>query len=118
MYASFNQEQWAKCFSLVDPRLRQNGRVIHDGYVATLRQFKAAYGEVKPWHIRINLHLKEPANKRDRRPFAYVYVVWQDKLNAFHMFRERWVKHGGRWFTRVAGLVPNRSPADSQIEQV
>ena len=46
----------------------------------------------------------------DRRPFAYVYVVWQDEAHGFHMFRERWVKDRGWWFTRVVGLVPN-SPA-------
>lgn len=40
------------------------------------------------------------------RPFAYVYVVWKDAAKEFHLFRDRWVKDGGQWFTRVVGLVP------------
>jgi len=27
----------------------------------------------------------------------------------FHMFRERWVKDGNMWFTRVVGLVPAKA---------
>ncbi|MFO0968477.1 MAG: hypothetical protein U0793_23215 [Gemmataceae bacterium] len=62
---------------------------------------------MRPWHIRLSPHLERSAHQRDKRPFAYVYIVWQDDNHAFHMFRERWVKEGGRWFTRVIGLVPN-----------
>jgi hypothetical protein len=58
--------------------------------------------------IRISLHLHQQSNKHDDRPFAYVYVVWQDDAKEFRMFRERWVKHLGRWFTRVVGLLPSR----------
>jgi hypothetical protein len=108
MYDWFNQESWEKCLSLLDPRLVGNGKVEAQTYVDSLRRFKGVYGNIRPWHIRISLHLDEPSNKRDDRPFAYVYVVWQDTAHAFHMFRERWVKDSGHWFTRVVGLVPNR----------
>ena len=72
-----------------------------------LQSFREVYGTISLWYIRISLHLDPATNKRDPRPFAYVYVVWQDQAHAFHMFRERWVQDAGRWFTRVAGLVPN-----------
>ena len=69
--------------------------------------FKDAHGSVNPWHIRISLHVDASLNKHDKRPFAHVYVVWQDKSHDFHMFRERWIKDSGRWYSRVVGLVPN-----------
>ncbi len=45
------------------------------------------------------------ANHADPRPFAYVYIYWQDHRHAFRLFRERWVHDGGKWYTRVVGLV-------------
>jgi hypothetical protein len=107
MYACFNQETWAKCFSFIDPRLREGARVERQTYVDSVRQFKKVYGHVEPWFIRISLHLDAPANKNDDRAFAYVYVLWQDRAHAFHLFRERWVRDSDRWYTRVAGLVVN-----------
>jgi hypothetical protein len=113
-YGAFNDSDWEKCFALVDPRLRQGAKVIEQTYVDGLRTFQSAYGTIRRWHTRINLHLDASKNKHDDRPFAFVYVVWQDDANAFHMFRERWVKDGGKWFTRVAGLVVNRQNAMSE----
>jgi hypothetical protein len=108
MYDWFNRGQWEKCYSLVDPALREQSKVMLSAYADQLRTFKETYGSVRPWHVRISLHLDAPSNKHDDRPFAYVYLVWQDDAKEFHMFRERWVKNKGRWFTRVAGLVPNQ----------
>ena len=108
MYEWFNQERWEKCFALIDPKLRDQARVELRTYADALRRFKAAYGAVRPWHVRISLHLDASSSKQDARPFAYVYIIWQDDAHGFHMFKERWVKQAGRWFTRVAGLVPNR----------
>jgi hypothetical protein len=110
LYGWFNQEHWAKCFSLLDPRLREGRRVEQAGYVDSLRTFKQASGQVRLWYLRVNLHAGE-ARRADPRPFAYVYVVWQDDKHAFHMFRERWVKDSGHWYTRVVGLVPHKAPA-------
>lgn len=109
MYESINQEAWAKSYSLVDPRLCEQGRVDEQTYVDSLRRFKGVYGTIKPWYIRIGLHHR--ARKHDDRPFAYVYVIWQDEAHVFHMFRERWVWDSGRWFTRVVGLVVNDTRA-------
>ena len=106
MYNSFADEGWEKCFSLVDPRLRKKATVQFPAYADGLRAFKGIYGSVRPWMIKINLHLDMAASQRDTRQFAYVYVIWQDDANRFHMFQERWVKECGHWYTRVAGLVP------------
>src|SRR5437588_3020179 len=108
MYGWLNREFWEKCFSLIDPKLREKSKVDLSDYVERSRVFKEAYGAINLWHIRISLHLDASSNKHDERPFAYVYVIWQDNARGFHMFRERWVKHAGGWFTRVIGLVPNK----------
>jgi hypothetical protein len=107
MYDWFDRGLWEKCFSLIDPRLREGSRADLRLYEERMRAFKEAYGSVHLWHMRINLHLDASASRGDKRPFAYVYIVWQDDSHGFHMFRERWVKDSGRWFTRVVGLVAN-----------
>lgn len=105
-YDSFNHEQWTECFELVDPDLRGTGKVAQQNYLDSLSQFKEQYGGIQLWHVRISLHLHERKAVTDKRPFAYVYVVWQDARHNFHMFRDRWVRKGTKWYTRVAGLVP------------
>lgn len=107
MYAWLNRGLADKCFSLLDPQLAKTGRVDPHQYAEGLRAFKEDYGSVRPWHIRISVHLDGSTCKFDPRPFAYVYVTWQDETHGFHMFRERWVKHDGVWYSQVAGLVPN-----------
>jgi hypothetical protein len=108
LYECFGRGEFEKCFSLVDPKLREEQRLVEQSYLSSLRAFHDAYRAIRPWYVRINVHLDATSNKRDPRPFAYVYVVWQDEQHAFHMFKERWVKHGDQWFTRVAGLIVNR----------
>lgn len=108
MYRWFNRGLWAKCFALIDPKLREQAKVERAAYEDGLGAFKECYGAIRPWHVRISPHFDGSSNKHDRRPFAYVYVIWQDQAHGFHLFRERWVKEDGRWFTRVIGLVPNR----------
>jgi len=106
MYHWLEKGLWEKCFSLVDPKLREPPEVQFPAYAAGMRDFREVYKRVHPWMIRISLHLDTPSSPRDKRHFAYVYVIWQDNAKRFHMFQERWVKDSGRWFTRVAGLVP------------
>lgn len=112
-YLRFNEEDWADCYSLIDPQLTQQGKVDQSAYAERMQAFKNVYGRVQLWLTRLSLHLDVSAKQRDRRPFAYVYVIWQDDAHGFHMFRERWVKENGRWFTRVVGLVPNKAQAGS-----
>ncbi|MBL8794728.1 MAG: hypothetical protein JNM56_12545 [Planctomycetia bacterium] len=104
-YRRFNREDWSGCFARLDPRLRQAGKVEESQYRDSLATFRQAYGEVEIWHTRVNLYLDAKNNKHDARPFAYVYVFWQDAHQAFHVFRERWVLDDGKWYTRVIGLV-------------
>jgi hypothetical protein len=112
-YFWFNKGDWDHCYALIDPQLTQEDKVELKVYSELMQTFKGAYGAVKPWVIRLSLHLNATPNQRDRRPFAYVYVVWQDDAHGFHMFRERWIKDHGKWFTRVVGLIPNRDGTDS-----
>ena len=106
MIRDLNAGRWEDCWETIDPKLRAKGTPEVKSYAGQLEAFRDAYGRINPWHTRISLHLDAPANKRDPRPFAYVYIVWKDAANEFHLFRERWVKDGGKWYTRVTGLVP------------
>lgn len=112
-YQRFNERDWAECYEMIDPKLTAVGKVALADYAAQLDAFIAVYGSVTRWNTKLSLHLTASPKQSDQRPFAYVYVVWKDAAHGFHMFRERWVKDGERWYTRVAGLVPNKpaSPA-------
>ena len=113
-YEWFNQEEWPKCFAQIDPRLREASKVDPATYAATLAEFRHHYGAIQLRHLEISLHLDARSNKHDARPFAYVYAFWQDRRHEFHLFRERWVKHAGRWYTRVVGLVAHRETGKGQ----
>src|SRR5438094_401994 len=84
-YLRFNEESWEDCYSLIDPKLTEQGRVERTAYAERMRAFKNVYGSVKPWLTRLSLHLDASANQRDKRAFAYVYVIWQDNAHEFHM---------------------------------
>ena len=103
-----NAGQWDQCYEVIDPRLRGKGTPERAAHAAQLSAFRSEYGSVHPWHTRISLHPGGAKNKQRGRPFAYVYVVWQDAAKGFHLFRERWVKDGRQWYTRVVGLVPGK----------
>jgi hypothetical protein len=104
-YQWFNLGEWKHCYAFLDPRLRENSKIALASYADSLRAFRQHYGQVNIWHVRINLYTEDRNHKHDNRPFAYVYVFWQDHQKAFHVFREHWVRDGGRWYTRVVGLV-------------
>src|ERR1700730_1856886 len=75
MYRWLNQDSWEKCFSLLDPKLTEQGKVQLADYVRRMSEFKRVYGSVTRWQIKISLHLDASTSKRDKRPFAYVYVI-------------------------------------------
>jgi hypothetical protein len=104
-YEAFNEGDWDECRSRVDPELRADAGLDEAAYERQLREFRDSVGVIRPWYVRISLHLNPTKNQRDRRPFAFVYVVWQDARDRFHMFRERWVRDDETWYTRVVGLV-------------
>jgi hypothetical protein len=112
LYRRFNLEDWAHCYQLLDPRLREKNRIDPAIYAESLRAFRGSYGKVDIWHIRLSLHARQVENKNDGRPFAYAYIFWQDDRKALHVFRERWVLDGGRWYTRVVGLVAQQTTAE------
>ncbi len=110
MLRSLNAARWESCFALIDPKIREAGNLAFAPYRDRLREFKSAYGVIQPKKMWINLHLDTSRCKQDKRPFAYVYIVWTDDRHVLHIFQERWVKHEGRWFTRVVGLVAPKRP--------
>jgi hypothetical protein len=110
----FNQGDWGGCYALIDPQIVQHHKVNLETYAELMQSFKEVYGSVKLWFTRLSLHLDAAPKQRDKRPFAYVYVIWQDDGHGFHIFQERWIKENGQWFTRVVGLVPNRQAMDSR----
>jgi hypothetical protein len=111
-YDRFNSQRWSDCYALVDPRLTSAGKVSLESYARSLQSFHGHYGAVHCWHVRMSLHLTGVRPASDPRPFAYVYTVWQDERHDFHMFRERWVRDGDKWYTRVAGLIINQTLFD------
>jgi hypothetical protein len=113
LYRRYNEQDWDSCYQILDPRLREENRIDPAVYAESLAAFSSTYGNVDIWHIRLSLHARPGENKNDGRPFAYAYVFWQDDRKALHVFRERWVLDGGRWYTRVVGLVgqEQRSPS-------
>ena len=102
LYEGFGRQEWDRCFAHVDPKLRNESRIDPAHYARSLVEFKNRYGKIDIWFIRASIHAKA---KSQDRPFAYVYVLWQDDRHGLHLFRERWVKESGRWYTRVVGLV-------------
>lgn len=113
-YVRFNKADWDGCYALIDPQLTEQGKVEHTTYSKLMQDFKDVYGNVSTWLVRLSLHLDPTPKQGDKRSFAYVYVIWQDDKRGFHMFRERWIKEDGQWFTRVVGLVPNSSETTSR----
>lgn len=112
-YDWFNSEDWDKCYAAVDSRLTATAKCERTPYVNSLKAFKRHFGSVTPTRIEPSVHMDASTNKHDDRPFAYVQVEWRDSRNEEHSFRERWVKDAGRWSTRVAGLVVNAQPPQS-----
>jgi hypothetical protein len=108
-YEQFNRGDWPFCFGYLDPRLREQGKVELSRYSESLSNFQRHYGPVNIWHMDLSLHLNVQNGKNGERDFAYVYIFWQDQHHAFHVFRERWVKLEGAWFTRVVGLVAHQN---------
>src|SRR5437660_4682104 len=77
-YRRFNEEEWADCYSLIDPQLTEQGKVELAAYSELMQTFKKVYGGVKLWLTRVSLHLDASSNPRDKRAFAYVYVICPD----------------------------------------
>ena len=104
-YDCYRQEKWALCYNRIDPQLREAAKVDFDSYRESLQAFLREYGDVSNRMIEVSeIH----RSKHDPRPFAYASIVWRDRSHEFHVFRERWVFDGRRWYTRVVGLVTHQ----------
>ncbi|HEY2157468.1 MAG TPA: hypothetical protein VGH33_17705 [Isosphaeraceae bacterium] len=103
-YRFFNERDWPRCHAYVDPKLR--GKHGQAEYGRTMDEFFSVHGPLRQMTVVSTNLYPAGAARTDDREFAYVVLSWKDRANALHHFRERWVRDGGRWFTRVVGLVP------------
>jgi len=103
-YRLFNENNWEGCFERLDPELR-GARVEFDKYADSLASFFAKYGPMRIQSVSLELFMNAKGNKHDDRPFAYGTLHWQDNKRKQHTLRERWVKSGATWYTRMIGLV-------------
>jgi hypothetical protein len=105
-YDLLNQEEFARCFVTIDPRVRVNpASVTQYQYENSLRQFLTHFGRVRIVEIQVNLHLDEPSKLYEGRDFATGRTIWEDQLGERHVFSERWVRQGRSWYTRSTGLI-------------
>jgi hypothetical protein len=70
-----------------------------------LSSFFEKYGPIQIDSIDLRLYPSAQTNKHDDRSFAYGTVHWQDNQHKPRVLRERWVKSGDEWYTRMVGLV-------------
>lgn len=113
-FRAFERGNTEKCFEYLDPQLVKDDKVAPDIYARSLHQFVDRYGKLDIRHV--DTRFVPAGSKRDPRPFAYVLVFWVDARHEPHVFRERWVKEGEQWFTRVVGYVAHgERPAGAEI---
>lgn len=112
-FKAFQRGNVRKCFEYLDPQLVKNDKVVPDIYANSLQRFVEHYGKLDIRYV--DTRFVPAGSKRDPRPFAYVLVFWVDARHEPHVFRERWVKEGEQWFTRVVGYVAHEgSPSGSE----
>jgi hypothetical protein len=109
-----NRQAFDKCWSFLDPALRERGRVEEDKYAKSLSEFLDHFGAVEIVTVKIDLYPGVRSGERTQDS-AYPLIVWKDARHVPHLFRERWVKDGKTWYTRVVGLVVPE--ADESSEQ-
>src|SRR5579884_1981883 len=116
-YDHFGRQDWRKCYQFLDPALRRDGKVDFDIYRKSLSRFFDHYGPMS------NLKLAElevatgVKNKHyDNRDFAYGVLLRHDRRHEPHLLKERWVKSGDNWYTRMVGLVVHEGAA-AELQQ-
>jgi hypothetical protein len=117
-YELLNKESFDQCFRHIDPLLRgESFSVTEYQYENSLRQFVACYGYIRVIAIALELHLGESSVLYANRDFAVGQTTWADTFGEEHLFQERWVRNGRRWYTRSTGLVtPTSSPPEGLRE--
>lgn len=105
-YRLLNDQRWIECFELVDPKLREAGKVEVGSYSSSLASFFSKHGPLVLQSLdRLRIYA-DAANKHDDRDFAYAMVKLEDRDHLPLKIRERGIKASdGRWYTRMAGMV-------------
>jgi hypothetical protein len=105
-YQLLNDQRWKECFELVDPKLRDTGKVAIGTYSNSLASFFTEHGPlVLQSFDRVRIY-DGASNTHDNRDFAYGLVALEDREHHPLKTRERWVKASdGQWYTRMAGMV-------------
>jgi hypothetical protein len=109
-----NEQQFDECYNLLDPKLLSSQTAGSNDFLVSLKTFIEVYGRINVWHTKLYGTWDSRKMNGDKRPFAYAYVVWFDAQRRFHLFRQRWVRDGDLWYSRVIGLVAyddDRGPA-------
>ncbi|MBI3465464.1 MAG: hypothetical protein HY000_20770 [Planctomycetes bacterium] len=106
-YVLLNEQNWESCFKLIDPKLRDAGKVAFDSYAATLSAFFGAFGPLEDVSVSdLKLYSDVKSKLYGDRDFAYGCVVCKDREHHPQRLEERWVKAtDGRWYTLMVGLV-------------
>lgn len=106
LYGLLNERKFDKCFEIVDPRLREAGKIEFEAYERSLSHFIQKHGLINVARVeQLKLFVDLAATNEDR-DFAYALVVAEDKNGKQMELRERWVKDAdGLWYTRKLGLV-------------
>jgi hypothetical protein len=105
-YVLLNDRDFARCYQMIDPRLReQPNSVTRYQYAMALQEFLDAVGSVSLVVINVSLHENEPSVLYGGRDFAIGQTKWKDRAGEQHIFSERWVREGRLWYSRCAGLL-------------
>jgi hypothetical protein len=105
-YDSLNRGDFARCFHMIDPRVRnQPSSVTLLQYENSLRQFLEKHGSIRIEELDLVLHLNEPSKLYEGRDFALGKTAWVEETGERHLFAERWVREGRTWYTRSTGFI-------------
>lgn len=111
-YELLSERQIERCHQMLDPRIReQPTSVTFLQYDNSARDFLAAVGAVEVREIELELHVNEANKLYENRDFAVGQTRWIDEHGTEHVFQERWVREGRRWYTRSTGFVLPRERA-------
>ncbi len=113
-YELLGEQEFTKCYAMIDPLVRSNSTsVTLYQYENAARQFVRHFGKPRVHEIDIEVHVGKPSKLYSDRDFAVGRTLWVDRAGVEHVFQERWVRAGQRWYTRCTGFV---TPAEKHAE--
>jgi hypothetical protein len=103
-YGLFNAAKWSSCYRMVDPALRE--KLDFTSYSKSLADFRRYYGAICIVKAaKLKVHTNVNGGGYGGRDFASGVLIWLDNSDQPHVFKERWIRDGDHWYTRMAGLV-------------